>query len=51
MRRGDRMRRRDFIILISGAAAALTCADVFAAQKSPMARIGFVGTLPLPPIE
>ena len=34
------MRRRDFII--SAAAAALTCADVFAAQKSPMARIGFL---------
>jgi putative tryptophan/tyrosine transport system substrate-binding protein len=45
------MRRRDFIILISGAAAALTCADVFAAQKSPMARIGFLFDGPRPPIE
>ena len=45
------MRRRDFIILISGAAAALTCADVFAAQKSPMARIGYLWNGPRPPIE
>jgi putative tryptophan/tyrosine transport system substrate-binding protein len=45
------MRRRDFITLISGAAAALTCADVFAAQKSPMARIGFLFNGPRPPNE
>ena len=45
------MRRRDFIISISGAAAALTCADVFAAQKSPMARLGYLGSGPRPPIE
>ena len=44
------MSRRDFIILISGAAAALTCGDVFAAQKSPMARIGYLTVVP-PPIE
>jgi putative ABC transport system substrate-binding protein len=44
------MRRRDFIILISGASAALTCADVFAAQKSPMARIGILSITP-PPVE
>jgi putative tryptophan/tyrosine transport system substrate-binding protein len=45
------MRRREFIGLLSGATAAWTCADVFAAQKSPMARIGFLGTGPLPLIE
>ena len=36
------MRRREFIGLLGGAAAAWTCADVFAAQKSPIARIGFL---------
>ena len=36
------MRRREFIGLLGGAAGALTCADVFAAQKSPIARIGFL---------
>src|SRR5438067_1777588 len=45
------MRRRDFIILISGAAGALTCADVFAAPKSPMARTGLLVSGLLPPIE
>ena len=48
MRRGDRMRRRDFIILISGAAAALTCANVFAAQNSPIARLGSLWIVPVP---
>jgi putative ABC transport system substrate-binding protein len=42
------MRRRDFIALLGGAAAALTCSDVFAAQKSPIARIGFLTILPPP---
>jgi putative tryptophan/tyrosine transport system substrate-binding protein len=45
------MRRREFIGLLGGAAGAWTCGDVFAAQKSPMARIGFLRTGPLPPIE
>ena len=45
---GETMRRREFIGLLGGAAGALTYADVFAAQKSPMARIGYliVGGLP-----
>jgi putative tryptophan/tyrosine transport system substrate-binding protein len=43
------MRRRDFIT--SAAAVALTCTDVFAAQKSPMARIGVLVSGPRPPIE
>jgi len=43
------MRRRDFIGLLGGVAGALTCADVFAAQKSPIARIGHLGVLPPPP--
>ena len=30
------MRRREFIGLLGGVAGALTCADVFAAQKSPI---------------
>jgi hypothetical protein len=34
------MTRRDFTTLIGSAAGALTCADVLAAQKSPVARIG-----------
>ena len=34
------MRRREFIGLLGGVAGALTCADVFAAQKSRIARIG-----------
>jgi putative tryptophan/tyrosine transport system substrate-binding protein len=42
------MRRREFIGLVAGAAGAWTCADVFAAQKSPIARIGFLSTNPLP---
>jgi putative ABC transport system substrate-binding protein len=33
------MRRREFIGLLAGAAGAWTCADVFAAQKLPKARI------------
>ena len=36
------MRRREFIGLLGGVAGALTCADVFAAQKSRIARIGFL---------
>jgi putative tryptophan/tyrosine transport system substrate-binding protein len=42
------VRRRDFIGLLGGAAGALTCADTFAAQKSPIARIGF---LSIPAVE
>jgi putative tryptophan/tyrosine transport system substrate-binding protein len=41
------MRRREFIGLLSGVAGALTCADVFAAQKSPLARIGILSIFPL----
>jgi len=40
------MRRRDFIALLGGAAGAWTCADAFAAQKSPMARIGVLSMVP-----
>jgi hypothetical protein len=36
------MRRREFIGLLGGVAGALTCADVFAAQISPKARIGIL---------
>jgi putative tryptophan/tyrosine transport system substrate-binding protein len=36
------MRRREFIGLLAGAAGAWTCADVFAAQKSPIARLGYL---------
>jgi putative tryptophan/tyrosine transport system substrate-binding protein len=43
------MRRRDFITLLGGAAGASTCADVFAAQKSPIARVGLLYIPPLPP--
>ena len=43
------MRRREFIGLLGGVAGALTCADVFAAQKSPIARIGLLSILPWPP--
>ena len=42
------MRRRDFIGLLCGAAGAWTCPDVFAAQKSPIARIGLLSVAPLP---
>jgi putative tryptophan/tyrosine transport system substrate-binding protein len=42
------MKRREFIGLLGGSAAAWTCADVFAAQKSPIARIGYLSTGPLP---
>jgi putative tryptophan/tyrosine transport system substrate-binding protein len=45
------MRRRDFITLLGAAAGACTCGDTFAAQKSPMARIGYLQNGPLPPIE
>ena len=45
------MRRREFIGLLAGAAGAWTCADVFAAQKSPKARIGFLSILPHPAVE
>jgi putative tryptophan/tyrosine transport system substrate-binding protein len=45
------MRRRDFITLFGGAAGAWTCGDTFAAQKSAMARIGYLQNGPLPPIE
>jgi putative ABC transport system substrate-binding protein len=47
---GETMRRREFIALIGGAAGAWTCGDVFAAQKSPIARIGILTIAP-PPIE
>jgi putative ABC transport system substrate-binding protein len=40
------MRRREFIGLLAGAAGALTCVDVFAAQKSPIARIGYLDLIP-----
>ena len=43
------MRRREFIGLLGGVTGALTCADVFAAQKSPIARIGFLSIAPWPP--
>jgi len=36
------MRRRNFIGLIGGAAAAWGCVDVFAAQKSLIARTGYL---------
>jgi putative tryptophan/tyrosine transport system substrate-binding protein len=42
------MRRRDFIGLLGGAAGAWTCPDLFAAQKSPIARIGLLAVAPLP---
>jgi putative tryptophan/tyrosine transport system substrate-binding protein len=42
------MRRREFIGLLAGAAGALTCADVFAAQKSTIARIGYLVSVPQP---
>jgi putative ABC transport system substrate-binding protein len=42
------MRRREFIGLLGGVAGALTCADVLAAQKSPMARIGVLINSPTP---
>jgi putative tryptophan/tyrosine transport system substrate-binding protein len=42
------MRRRDFIGLLCGAAGAWTCPDVFAEQKSPIARIGLLSDAPLP---
>jgi putative ABC transport system substrate-binding protein len=44
------MTRRQFITLMWSSASALTCADAFAAQKSPMARIGFL-ELGIPPSE
>jgi ABC-type uncharacterized transport system substrate-binding protein len=44
------MKRREFIGLLAGAAGAWTCADVFAAQKSPIARLGYLGIAP-PPTE
>jgi putative ABC transport system substrate-binding protein len=43
------MRRREFIGLVASAAGAWTCGDVFAAQKSPMARIGLLMTGPRRP--
>jgi putative ABC transport system substrate-binding protein len=42
------MKRRDFIALLSGAAVLWGRADALAAQKSPMARIGFLSTAPSP---
>jgi putative tryptophan/tyrosine transport system substrate-binding protein len=42
------MRRSDFIGLLVGAAVASTCAHVFAAQKSPIARIGYLVSSPQP---
>jgi ABC-type uncharacterized transport system substrate-binding protein len=44
------VRRREFIGLLSGVPAAWTCANVFAAQKSPIARIGFL-SVESPPTE
>jgi putative ABC transport system substrate-binding protein len=41
------MRRREFIGWLGGVAGALTRADVFAAQKSPPARIGILSFFPL----
>jgi putative tryptophan/tyrosine transport system substrate-binding protein len=43
------MRRREFIRLLGGVAGAWTCADVFAAQKAPIARIGILTLGPPPP--
>jgi putative tryptophan/tyrosine transport system substrate-binding protein len=47
------MRRREFIGLLGSTAAAWTCGDVFAAQKSPIARLGFLSMsmLPRPAVE
>ena len=42
------MRRRDFITWLGGAAGAWTCADLFAAQSSRMARVGILGLFPTP---
>jgi putative ABC transport system substrate-binding protein len=42
------MRRREFIGLLGGAAGAWICTDVFAAQKAPIARIGFLAIFPPP---
>ena len=42
------MRRREFIGLLGGAAGGLICANVFAAQKAPIARIGFLAIFPPP---
>ena len=44
------MRRREFIGLLGGAAGGLICANVFAAQKAPIARIGYLLVVP-PPTE
>jgi putative tryptophan/tyrosine transport system substrate-binding protein len=44
------MRRREFIGLVAGSAGAWTCGDVFAEQKSPIARIGYFGIV-APPTE
>jgi putative ABC transport system substrate-binding protein len=43
------MRRREFIGLLG--AAAWSCADAFAAQKSPIAHIGWLTTGPRPPVQ
>ena len=43
------MRRREFIGLLGVAAGALTCANVFAAQKSSIARIGLLQAGPPTP--
>jgi putative ABC transport system substrate-binding protein len=45
---GGTVRRREFIGLLCGAAGAWTCPDLFAAQKSPIARIGLLCIPPLP---
>jgi putative tryptophan/tyrosine transport system substrate-binding protein len=42
------MRRREFIGLLGGVAGAWTCANVFAAQKSPIARLGYLWTAQVP---
>jgi putative tryptophan/tyrosine transport system substrate-binding protein len=44
------MRRREFIGLLGSAAGAWACADTFAAEKSPKARIGYLD-LKAPPTE
>jgi hypothetical protein len=42
----ETMRRREFIRLLGGALGAFTDANVFAAQKSPIARIGYLSVVP-----
>jgi putative tryptophan/tyrosine transport system substrate-binding protein len=42
------MRRREFISLLAGTVGASTCSNVFAARKSPTARVGYLSVLPSP---